>query len=148
MRNPVSESMASMKATFFGRRVLLVEDSPTLRHFIKRAIGEKNPDWAVSEAVNAMEALLETARKTVDLVVLDLEIPGMDGPVFVNVMREKYPMMRYKPVLALIPFARRDLREAFRSDPYLHFLSKPATASQVVEAIESVLTEKKAAVGV
>ncbi len=144
LRNSVSESMASMKATFFGKRVLLVEDSTAIRHFIKRTIGEKHPQWAVVEAVNAVEAVLETARKPVDLVVLDLEMPGMDGPTFLNVMREKSPSMRHKPVLALAPCGRRDLREAFRGDPCVLFLPKPVTASQVVENIESVFAEKKA----
>ncbi|GEM_PF-6893708 len=144
MRNPVSESMASMKATFFGKRVLLVEDSAAVRHFIKRAVGEKHPQWAVAEAVNAVEAVLEAARKPVDLVVLDLEVPGMEGPAFVNVMREKSPSMRHKPVLALSPCGRRDLKEAFQGDPTVSFLPKPVTASQVVETIESLFSEKKA----
>jgi len=148
MRNPAAESMASMKATFFGKRVLLVEDSAAVRHFIKRAIGEKHPHWAVAEAVNAVEAILETARRPVDLVVLDLELPGMEGSAFVNVMREKSPAMRHKPVLALTPCGRRDLKEAFRGDPCLLFLPKPVTASQVVETIESVFAEKKSAVGI
>lgn len=144
MRNPLSESVASMTATFFGKRVLLVEDSAAIRHFIKRTLGEKHPQWAVVEAVNAVEAILEAARKPVDLVVLDLEVPGAEGPNFLNVMREKSPAMRHKPVLALTPFGRRDLREAFRGDPTVMFLPKPVTASQVVETIESVLAEKKA----
>ena len=148
MRNPVSESMASMRATFFGgKRILLVEDSTAVRHFIKRTIGERNPNWAVSEAVNSVEAIMETTHKPVDVVVLDLEIPGMDGPSFVHVMREKSPNMRHKPVVALIPCGRRDLRETFRGDPQILFLPKPVTASQVVETVESLFAEKKSAVG-
>lgn len=148
MRNPVSESIASMKASFFGKRILLVEDSPAMRHFMKRAIEEKNSNWAVSEAVNAVEAILETTRKPVDLVVLDLEISRMDGPVFVSVMREKSPNMRHKPVLALMPCGRRDLKEGFRGDPNILLLPKPVTASQVVDAIEAVFTVKKTVAGV
>ena len=147
MKNPAVETAASVKSSFFGKRILLLEDSPTVRHFIRRAIEQQNPDWTVLEATNAVQGLLEAGRKPVDVVVLDLEIPEMDGPAFVRVMREKFPMGQ-KPVLALAPCGRRDLKEGFGGDPHVVFLPKPVTASQVVEAIRSAVTEKKVLAGV
>ena len=147
MKNTMAESAATVKSSFFGKRILLLEDSPTVRHFIRRAIEQRNPDWMVLEAGNAVQGLLEAGRKAIDLVVLDLEVPEMDGPAFVRVLREKFSM-GHKPVLALTPCGRRDLKERFGGDPYVAFLPKPVTASQVVEAIHSALDEKKVLAGV
>jgi two-component system cell cycle response regulator DivK len=142
-----SEFMASKRAVLFGRRILLVEDSPTVRHFIKRAIEARHPDWVVLEAGNAPQALAEIAHHAVDLMVLDLEIQGMDGQVLLKFLLEK-PQLRHKPVIALSPFNLRELKETFKSEPYVMFLPKPVVAGQVVDAIQSIIGEKRALAGV
>ncbi len=130
----------------FGKHILLVEDSATVRHFMRRAIEEENPDWKVSEAGEAVQALVEATHQPLDLMVLDLEMPGMDGPAWVRVLREK-PSLRYKPVLALAACGRRDLKEAFQNDPYVTLLPKPVTAGQIVETIQSIIGEKQVVAG-
>jgi CheY-like chemotaxis protein len=45
-----SSAITPRRPAVFGKRLLLAEDSPTVRHFIRRAIEAQHPDWALSEA--------------------------------------------------------------------------------------------------
>ncbi len=142
-----SETLAVKRAALFGRHLLLVEDSPTVRLFFRRAIEARYPDWLLTEAGNAQQALAEITHKPFDLMVLDLEIPGTEGQVFLRYLLEK-PQMKYKPVLALAPCNQRGLKEMFKGNPHVMFLPKPVTANQIVDSIQSVLAEKRALAGV
>jgi CheY-like chemotaxis protein len=137
-----SPVLALKRTSLPGKRLLLAEDSPTVRHFIRRAIEAQHPDWALSEAGNAQQALAEIAHNTFDLMVLDLEIPGTDGQVFLSHLLEK-PQMKYKSILALAPCNQRGLRETFKKNPHVIFLPKPVTAGQVLDTIHVVFGEKR-----
>jgi CheY-like chemotaxis protein len=142
-----SPSITLKRNSPFGRRLLLVEDSPTVRHFMRRAIEAQHPDWVLSEAGNAQQAIAEVIGNPFDLMVLDLEIPGTEGQVFLSYLLEK-PQMKYKPVLALTPCNQRGLKEMFKKKPHVIFLPKPVTAGQVVDAIHTVFGEKRVLAGV
>ena len=59
--------------------VLIVDDSPTLRHLI-RAIFDTDPELkVVGEARNGEEAVAMVARLQPDVVTMDIEMPHMDG---------------------------------------------------------------------
>ncbi len=59
------------------RRVLLVDDDPHIRQLLAFAFGKAG--FAVEEAGDGEAALLATARQAPDLVVLDINMPRMDG---------------------------------------------------------------------
>lgn len=58
-------------------RVLVVDDEDEIRRAVGRALAGR--DYEVSEAADGEEALTATASWQPDLVVLDLNLPGMDG---------------------------------------------------------------------
>ena len=58
-------------------RVLIVDDEPPIRRFLKTALAAQ--DYRVDEAADAETALDFLKRNPVDLMVLDLGLPGMDG---------------------------------------------------------------------
>ncbi len=60
-----------------GARVLLVEDEEPERRAVRQAL--ERDGWLVSEAGNGREALEQLARTDVDVMVLDLMMPEMDG---------------------------------------------------------------------
>jgi two-component system chemotaxis response regulator CheY len=142
LTKPDSETIASPKDQIFGKHILLLEDSSVVRHFIQRAIEKENRGWAVIETGDGPQALVEAGRRHLDLVIADLEIPGLDGLAFLKLIRAK-PLLKLKPILALAASSRRDLRDAFKADPYVLFLPKPVVAEQIVEAIHVVFGEKK-----
>jgi DNA-binding response OmpR family regulator len=59
------------------RRILVVEDDPTLRRVISRNLVSRG--YSVQEAVTGAEALALLARETPDLLLLDINLPDRTG---------------------------------------------------------------------
>jgi two-component system KDP operon response regulator KdpE len=66
-------------------RILIVDDEPPIRRFLKTALSAQ--DYRVDEAGDGESALEFLKRNPVDLVVLDLGLPGMDGLEVVRRLR-------------------------------------------------------------
>lgn len=66
-------------------RVLLVEDEPQIRRFVRTALADEG--WQVFEASNAGQGLIEAGTRKPDLVVLDLGLPDRDGIEFIRDLR-------------------------------------------------------------
>jgi two-component system, CAI-1 autoinducer sensor kinase/phosphatase CqsS len=66
--------------------ILIVDDDPDTREILSRCV-ERVGHRAVP-ADNGWEALLALDGQTVDAIVLDLMMPGMDGPTFLKILRE------------------------------------------------------------
>ncbi|HEY1501792.1 MAG TPA: response regulator [Acidobacteriaceae bacterium] len=75
-----------------GIQVLVVEDDPVMRS----AYGEMLRMWGFqTRAVhNGLAALLEIRRAEPDIVLSDLEMPGMNGYELLSVLRRLYPEIR------------------------------------------------------
>lgn len=67
-------------------RVLIVDDEPPIRRFLRTALAAQ--DYRVEEAGDGEAALDFLKRNPVDLVVLDLGLPGMDGLEVVRRLRD------------------------------------------------------------
>ena len=67
-------------------RILVVDDEPPIRRLLKTALTAQS--WRVEEAADGPEALGFLRRNTVDLVVLDLGLPGLDGLDVIRRLRE------------------------------------------------------------
>lgn len=68
-------------------RVLVVDDEPAIRRFLRTSLTAQNFD--VEEAPDARNALLQIERGEVDVLVLDLGLPDMDGIEVIRGLREK-----------------------------------------------------------
>ena len=66
-------------------RILIVDDEPPIRRFLKTALGAQ--DYRVEEAGDGESALEFLKRNPVDLVILDLGLPGMDGLELIRRLR-------------------------------------------------------------
>lgn len=67
-------------------RILVVDDEPPIRRFLRTALTAQS--YRVEEAASGEEALEFLQRNPVDLVVLDLGLPGMDGLEVLRRLRE------------------------------------------------------------
>jgi two-component system chemotaxis response regulator CheB len=60
-------------------RVLIVEDSPTSRAWLKQLLGEDPEIQVVGQAVDGQQAVDMAARLQPDLITMDVVMPDMDG---------------------------------------------------------------------
>lgn len=58
-------------------QILLIEDEPQIRRFIRSALEEQG--WKVIEAENGQRGLIDAGTRRPDLLILDLGLPDMDG---------------------------------------------------------------------
>src|SRR5919109_3809713 len=69
-----------------GLRVLLVDDEPAIRHFLRASLSAHN--YKTFEAATGEEALSAVIAHRPDLVILDLGLPDMDGIEVTKKLRE------------------------------------------------------------
>jgi two-component system OmpR family response regulator len=68
------------------RRILLVDDDPDIRQIAALSL-RRNGQFEVRLAASGQEALVAAASDPPDLVLLDVSMPGMDGPATLDALR-------------------------------------------------------------
>jgi two-component system chemotaxis response regulator CheY len=121
------------------RCFLVVEDSSTVRAYVRRVLLDRFHGSQILEAEDGKAAIEVIKSGRVDLVVTDLQMPGMDGASFVQVLRSD-PILAQKPVLILSGMITAKVREEMASLPRLRFLPKPATPEALEEAVRGLLS--------
>ncbi len=108
-----------------GGRILIVEDHPVNRRVV-RALLEKMGQ-VVTEAAEGFEALRAVARDPFDLILMDLQMPGMDGLEAIRRLKagEAGEAGRRIPVVALTARAMREDRERCLEAGMEDYLTKP-----------------------
>lgn len=72
-------------------RILFVDDDPAWLNALKRSIRRSNPGWDVEFASNGTEALSIMATNPCDVIVSDLNMPGMRGDSLLDQISDTYP---------------------------------------------------------
>src|SRR5574338_1188109 len=76
-------------------RLLIVDDSPVMRSFVKRVITISGfPVGEIVEAANGEEALAKLRQQPADLVLIDINMPVMDGEELIRRMKADTPLQR------------------------------------------------------
>ncbi len=116
------------------RHILLIEDSTTIRNFVRRILERELPGCVIREAEDGRNAISEMAQKKVDLIITDLQMPGMDGRTFLKMIR-KNNLLKQKPVLVFSSNEASDLKAEYKYDTCMEFLPKPASPEEIMAAI-------------
>jgi signal transduction histidine kinase/ActR/RegA family two-component response regulator len=104
----------------FAGSVLLVEDTPEIRNLVTMYL--RRAGAQVHAVENGVQALAAIAAGSFDLVLMDIQMPVMDGIAAMTKLREaKYPV----PVVALTANAMKDERELYQQAGFAEFLAKP-----------------------
>jgi len=117
-------------------RVLLVEDNEQNLELAQYLLEEAG--LTVEPARNAFEARQALARKEPALVLMDIDLPGIDGLDLVSEIRRK-PQWRRLPVIALTAHAMRGDRERFLAGGCNGYISKPIQVASFVEDVRRYL---------
>jgi CheY-like chemotaxis protein/nitrogen-specific signal transduction histidine kinase len=122
--------------THLGRQrlsVLLVDDDASMREMLSRILEKAQMD--VATAADGRAALLEIERRLPDVVVLDLEMPGIDGPATLREIRRNWG-----PIPVVLHTGHVDgplLTRALECSPFT-VLAKPCPMDQLLQTIRGV----------
>jgi two-component system, chemotaxis family, chemotaxis protein CheY len=118
------------------KKILIVDDSPTIRKLIGYIL--KKQEYIISEAEDGIDAMEKLGSLEADLVIVDLNMPNMDGIQFVKSLRSNYYHMD-TPVIMLTTTKDEDLkRDALQAGVNL-FLNKPVQPNFLIYKVESLL---------
>ena len=119
-------------------RILVVDDNPAVRRYL-RAVLEQQESWTVSgEARNGAEALHQVLESPPDLIVLDYQMPDLNG---VDVARQIAKMFPSIPILMVTLHLSNQLADAAREVGVRGACAKQDIGS-VVEAVDILLHDK------
>lgn len=103
--------------------VLIVDDSKLARIIAAKALSALQPEWLRVEAGNAEEAKTRLAAGNIDVLMLDYNMPGMDGLALAQEIRSLYPDMP----MAIITANTQDEVIARARAANATFVAKPVT---------------------
>lgn len=120
------------------RTLLLVDDSPTVRTIVKVYLTGLNFEYL--EAANGNEALEVLQKSSVDLVIADVNMPGMDGVTFIERLRASpTPSLRSLPVILLSGEKSEDTQARGLKAGAHAFVKKPVSNEELRSAIDRAL---------
>jgi CheY-like chemotaxis protein len=116
----INEDKAKDLSSLDGTRILLAEDNPVNMAVAKRFL--KKWGVEVTEAVNGKMAVEEFRKGEFDLVLLDLEMPEMDGAAALLAIRKINPEI---PILAFTAAAYDNMLADLLQKGFIDFIPKP-----------------------
>ncbi len=137
-------SLSSSPGGFAGLRVLLAEDNQVNRVFLKHFLVEAGCE--VTLAGSGGEALALLRQSPADLVLMDIQMPEMDGVEATRRIREGVAgdAVRGIPVVALTAYSMKGDRERFLSAGLDDYVSKPVDVEELFMVMRRVLEQPSA----
>ena len=119
-------------------RILVVDDNPSVRHYL-RAILEQQKAWQVcDEARSGGEALQRVKKAPPDLILLDFQMPDINGLAVAQQISELFPEI---PILMVTIHLSPQLAEAAKRVGVRGACSKSDVGS-IVEAVNALLHQQ------
>lgn len=122
--------------------ILIVEDEESIRKFVR--INLERANFLVREAETGEEGLKIVQEEEIDLVVLDIMLPGIDGFEVCKRLREQFPRIGIIMLTAKSQDIDRIIGLEHGADDYM---VKPFNPRELVLRIESLLRRIKGSIG-
>ena len=109
------------------KRYIIVEDNPDFALILEKYL-EMIPNLKhLGTFGGTTDAVLNIERQRPDLLFLDIEIMGLEGPEF-------YDLLEHKPQVIIVSGHDEEIMENYSID-YVDFIQKPATLDKLKEAL-------------
>src|SRR5262249_13355615 len=115
-----------------SKRILVVEDQPDNRQIIRDMLART--DYEITEAENGEEALAAIAKKRPDLILMDIQLPIMDGYTAVSRIKA-VPAFRSIPIIAVTSYALNGEEKKARAAGCDDYVPKPFSPRQLLAKI-------------
>ena len=128
-----------------GMRVLVVDDNPTAREILSEAL--ESLSFEVMQAASGREAIAEeleatTVDRPYQLVLMDYQMPGMDGIDASQRIKADARLSKIPAILMVTAYGREEIRSQAEAVGIDGFLVKPVSRSHLFDTIMEVFDRK------
>ncbi len=130
--------------SIYGKSILVVDDDAAMLRALQKVLtGEGATVATASWAAEIMERLDENQGRF-DLIITDLRMPILNGQSVLRAVKAALPEV---PVIVITAFGSPEKQAECRKEGAAAFLEKPLDTPQLLNAIDEVVSENKAAQG-
>jgi two-component system cell cycle response regulator DivK len=119
-----------------SKRILVVEDQPDSRQIIRDMLAPTN--YEVTEAENGEEALAAIAKQRPDLILMDIQLPIIDGYTAMRRIKAD-PVLRSIPIIAVTSYALDGEEKIARAAGCDDYVAKPYSPRELLAKIRQYL---------
>ena len=119
-----------------NKRILLVEDDFMNMRLAQHVL--ETEGYTVVKAATGQEALKQIESTPPDLILMDLQLPDIDGMALVRILREK-AMTRDTTILALTAYAMKGDRERILQIGCNGYIAKPINVQEFINTVRRYL---------
>ncbi|MCC6822826.1 MAG: response regulator transcription factor [Verrucomicrobia subdivision 3 bacterium] len=116
-------------------RLLIADDHPIVRHGISSCLARQQTIQIIGEAGDGREALSRTRELRPDVVLMDIDMPQMNGLAVTDLLRREMPQVK---VLILSMYSNSEYALRIIQCGARGFVLKEAPPEEIVHAIEAV----------
>ncbi|ANB60931.1 response regulator transcription factor [Anoxybacteroides amylolyticum] len=116
--------------------ILLAEDQALVRQGLKMMIEQDEQLKVIAEAANGLEAVQQIETRLVDLVLMDIRMPGMNGLEATKIIKKRWPHIK---ILVLTTFNDDEYAVQALKDGASGFLLKTTERQKLIDAIYSCM---------
>ena len=121
-----------------SKHILVVEDQPDSRQIIRDML--TGTDYEITEAENGEEALTAIAKQRPDLILMDIQLPIMDGYTATNQIKAD-PALRSIPIIAVTSYALAGEKKKARAAGCDDYVTKPFSPRELLAKIRQYLPQ-------
>ena len=119
-----------------GELILIIEDNEKNRKLVRDVLNVKG--YKTIESETAEEGLKLAIEKSPSLILMDIQLPGMDGITALKHLKS-HPEMKRIPVIAITASAMTYNRVTMLAEGFDGFQSKPISVKDFLEEVRRVL---------
>ena len=121
-------------------KILIVEDNPLNMKLLEMVLRAKN--YTLLKATNGEEALDMALRAQPDLIIMDIQLPKINGLEVTRKLRET-PAFNRTPIIGVTAYAMKGDKEKVIESGCDAYLSKPINTRELPEVIAEMLLQRR-----
>lgn len=135
----VAVANAPARPSTARERILVVDDEPSIRHWLRLLL---KAQYDVCEAEDAEQAFVEVAKQTPDVIIADVNLPGLTGPALVEQLRSSMPDPEKVKIILVSGAMPADALGGLAATGADDFLTKPFTSTEVLSRVKALLLRR------
>ncbi|MGM0431284.1 MAG: HD domain-containing phosphohydrolase [Spirochaetota bacterium] len=122
------------------KHIVTTDDDPAIRKIVKVLLSKEGYEVTTCKNGNELAATLQERKNSVNLVLLDIKMPGPSGFDMLTMMQEQYPHI---PIIMLTAFSDLDTGMKAIRQGAADYLAKPVRKSDLLSCVDRVISNSQ-----